>query len=179
MDIALRLRIRAKGAIDMLDKAQTYAYLQEAGIEFETTEHGAVYTMEELCAKDLPYPEASAKNLFVRDDKKRNYYMITVRGDKRVNLKEFRQTHGTRALRFASEEDLMNILGLVTGEVTPLGLLNDEERKVQLYLDEEFLAAPGLIGVHPNDNTATIWLKSADLVKLVEEHGNDVHVVAF
>ena len=163
----------------MLDKTQTYDFLREKGIEFEITEHGAVYTMEELIAKDLPYPEASAKNLFVRDDKKRNYYMITVRGDKRVNLKEFRQAHGTRALRFASEEDLQSMLGLVTGEVTPLGLLNDEERKVQLFLDEEFLEEPGIIGVHPNDNTATVWLAASDLVALVQEHGNEVHVVAF
>lgn len=30
------------------------------------------------------------------------------------------------------------------------------ERKVQLYLDAAFFAEPGLIGVHPNDNTATV-----------------------
>ena len=30
------------------------------------------------------------------------------------------------------------------------------ERKVQLYLDAAFFTEPGLIGVHPNDNTATV-----------------------
>ena len=29
----------------------------------------------------LPYPEADVKNLFIRDDKKRSYYLITVKGD--------------------------------------------------------------------------------------------------
>ena len=143
---------------------------------FEATEHGAVYNMEELDAVDLPYPGDDAKNLFVRDDKKRNYYLITVKGDKRVDLKEFRHAHGTRPLRFASEEDLERIMGLYAGAVTPLGLLNDEERIVQLFIDGEFMKGSGRIGVHPNDNTATVWLQAADLVRLIEEHGNPVEV---
>ena len=32
----------------------------------------------------------------------------------------------------------MQVLGLIPGAVTPLGLLNDAECKVQLYLDEAF-----------------------------------------
>lgn len=82
---------------------------------------------------DIPYPEADAKNLFVRDDKKRNYYLITVKGDKKVDLKEFRKKNNTRPLRFASENDLMDILGLIPGAVTPLGILNDEERKCRCF----------------------------------------------
>ena len=73
----------------------------------------------------------------------------------------------TRALSFASENDLMQVLGLIPGAVTPLGLLNDAECKAQLYLDEAFFAAPGLIGVHPNDCTATVWLRADDLVALI------------
>lgn len=42
--------------------------------------------MAELSNIEIPYPEYDAKNLFVRDDKKRNYYLITVKGDKRVLL---------------------------------------------------------------------------------------------
>ena len=34
--------------------------------------------MNELSEIKVPYPNADAKNLFVRDDKKRNYYLITV-----------------------------------------------------------------------------------------------------
>jgi len=157
-----------------MDKQTTYEYLRSNGIEFETTEHEAVYNMEELDAVDLPYPGDDAKNLFVRDDKKRNYYLITVRGDKRINLKDFRKEFQTRPLRFASEDDLMSIMGLIAGAVTPLGILNDEERKVQLFIDTDFFSGAGRIGVHPNDNTATVWLQAKDLVKLIEDHGNSV-----
>lgn len=158
-----------------MNKTETYQYLKDKGISYEVTEHGAVYNMEELVAVDLPYPDCDAKNLFVRDDKKRNYYLITVKGEKRVNLKEFRKAHGLRNLSFASPDDLEKIMGLIPGAVTPLGLLNDEEKKVIFYLDQEF--EESLIGVHPNDNTATVWMQSKDLLALLKEHGTEVNIV--
>lgn len=153
----------------------TGSYLDEHNIEYEITEHKAVFNMEELDSVDLPYPEWDAKNLFVRDDKKRNYYLITVKGEKRVDLKEFRKQNGLRNLSFASEADLMEYMRLIPGAVSPLGLLNDPEHQVQFYLDAEL--AGNKIGVHPNDNTATVWMETDDLIKLIQNNGNEVHVV--
>ena len=160
-----------------MNKQEIYNLLSAKGLWHEITEHKAVYNMAELAEVDIPYPEADAKNLFVHDDKKRNYYLITVKGDKRVDLKAFRRAHGTRPLTFASADDLAAIMGLIPGAVTPLGLLNDAEHRVKLYLDEDFLAGPGLIGVHPNDNTATVWLKTPDLIALLRAHGGEVETV--
>lgn len=157
-----------------MNKQETYEYLNERQVPYEITEHKAVYSMAEAAEILLPYPEFEAKNLFVRDDKKRNYYLITVKGDKRVDLKEFKQKYQTRSLSFASDADLMSFLGLIPGAVTPLGLLNDAEHKVQFFIDREFLQDAGMIGVHPNDNTATIWLKTTDLIRILEEHGTAV-----
>lgn len=157
-----------------MNKQQIYDYLQENSIWHEITEHKAVYNMAELAEVPCPYPEADAKNLFVRDDKKQNYYLITVKGEKRVNLKAFRKAQGTRNLSFASAEDLMERLGLIPGAVTPLGVLNDETRSVKVFLDQDFLQEPGLVGVHPNENTATVWLKTEDLIRIIREHGNEV-----
>lgn len=157
-----------------MNKEQTYQYLRDHNVAFEATEHAAVYNMEELAAIRLPHPEWDAKNLFVRDDKKRNYYLITVKGDKRVDLKEFRKQHGLRNLSFASADDLMEILGLIPGAVTPLGLLNDENLRVKLYLDADF--SGNMIGVHPNDNTATVWMQADDLLALIRAHGNEAEL---
>lgn len=157
-----------------MNKQQIYDYLQENSIWHEITEHKAVYNMAELAEVPCPYPEADAKNLFVRDDKKQNYYLITVKGEKRVNLKVFRKAQGTRNLSFASAEDLLERLGLIPGAVTPLGVLNDETRSVKVFLDQDFLQEPGLVGVHPNENTATVWLKAEDLIRIIREHGNEV-----
>ena len=78
-------------------------------------EHQAIENMKEAAQIDLPYPEVEAKNLFVRDDKKRHYYLITVKGNKRVDLKKIKQLYQTRSLSFASENDLMKILKLTPG----------------------------------------------------------------
>lgn len=170
---------RNRKRLKNMNKQEVYDFLKSRKTEFEVTEHAAVYNMAELAAIDIPYPEADAKNLFVRDDKKKNYYLITVKGDKRVNLKDFRAKNGTRPLTFASENDLMDILGLIPGAVTPLGILNDTDRRVSLFLDRSFLDKPGLVGVHPNDNTATVWLKTEDLISIVKDHGNDVTLADF
>lgn len=154
-----------------MDKAAVYQFLEDHGIPFEVTEHRAVFNMEELEAVALPYPEWDAKNLLVRDDKKRGYYLITVKGSKRVDLKDFRRQHGLRPLSFASAEDLWELMGLSPGAVTPLGLLRDAGRRIRFFLDREF--AGNKIGVHPNDNTATVWMAADDLMRLIREHGNE------
>ena len=160
-----------------MNKQEIYDFLKAQGIKYEAVEHKAVFNMAEMTEVTLPYPEADAKNLFVRDDKKRNYYLITVRGTKRVDLNEFRQKYGTRRLSFASDADLLAYLGLTPGSVTPLGLLNDAECKVQFFIDEKFLHPDALIGVHPNDNTASIFLKAADLLNIIAAHGNKIQPV--
>ena len=153
-----------------MNKTEIYRYFAEQKIPYEVTEHEAVFHMQDLSSVRLPYPEWDAKNLFVRDDKKQNYFLITIRGNKRVDLKEFRKRHGLRVLSFASAEELSSVLQLTPGSVSPLGLLNDREHRVVFYLDEDFFG--NKIGIHPNDNTATVWMQAADLMELILAHGN-------
>ena len=159
-----------------MKKNETLYYLDQHGIKYEIVEHQAVYNMPEMEQIELPHPEADAKNLFVRDDKKRDYYLLTIKGDKRVNLQQFREENGTRRLSFASPQDLKEKLGLEPGSVTPLGLLNDSHHEIPFYLDSYFNDQPR-IAIHPNDNTATIWLKPQDLLKVIKDSGNPVKVV--
>ena len=138
-----------------MTKQETYDYLRAHGVDFEITEHPAVFNMEECAAVDMPYPEDDAKNLLVRDDKKRSYYLITVRCGKRVDLKEFQRRHGTRRLSFASPEELLRLLDLTPGR--------------------DFDG--GRIGVHPNDNTATVWLSVRALLALLRDRGTEIELV--
>lgn len=160
-----------------MNKKQIYEYIKNKQIWYEITEHKAVYSMSEISEVEIPYPESDAKNLFVRDDKKENYYLITVRGNKRVNLKEFRKENNTRPLSFASEKELKEIIQILPGSVSPLGILNDTKNKVKVFLDKEFIEKTDIIGIHPNDNTATIWLKTQDLINIIKEHGNKVELL--
>ena len=157
------------------NKETIYALLREKDIPFFAVDHPPAYTVEDIIRFDLPKPEVGAKNMFLRDDKKRTYYLLTVKDDRNVSIKNFQKKAGTRRLSFASEQDLMAFLGLIPGAVTPFGVFNDESRSVIVYMDDCFRGSE--ISVHPNDNTATVWLKTADLIRILEEHGNSVEIV--
>lgn len=160
-----------------MTKEEVYDFIKRKNIWYEITEHKRVFTMDELDNIVLPYPASDAKNLFIRDDKKRNYYLITVSGKKKVDLNVFREKYNTRRLSFASEKDLMEILKLTPGSVTPLGLLNDKVNLVKYYLDSYFINKCDIIGMHPCDNSATLWLKTTDLINILKENGTIVNIV--
>ncbi|GAA0085961.1 prolyl-tRNA synthetase associated domain-containing protein [Clostridium sp. CTA-7] len=160
----------------MLKKSkEVYDFLNRMEIRFKLIEHKAVYNIDEMMELNLPHTDVIAKNLFVRDDKKRDYYLLVIRKEKKVNLKKLKEKICSRPLSFASENDLNYILGLSKGSVTPLGIINDDERKVKVILDTTFNES--LIGIHPNENTATIWLNVIDLVRIIKQHGNSVEFI--
>lgn len=157
----------------MTEQAQAVlTLLRERGIPFDVAEHVPVYTIEEMLSLHLPDAGSVAKNLFLRDDKRWNYYLLVIREEKTADLKALRERIGARPLSFASENDLERFLKVPKGSVTPFGVLNDQERKVRVIFDVSFQGSR--IGVHPNDNTATVWLRTEDLTALLEEHGNAV-----
>ena len=79
-----------------------------------------------------------------------------------------------RAEDGVTAEELMDKLGLIPGAVTPLSALNDQEGAVQVFIDRELSEEPGLVAVNPNDNTATVLLKTEDLIRVLRENGHTV-----
>lgn len=156
----------------MLDKAQTCDFLDRAGVEYRAIEHSAVYTIDEMDTLGLDPADMDCvvKNLFLRDDKKRAYYLVCLPGHKQANLKALREVIGSRPLGFASETELYDLLGLEKGHVTPLGLLNDPAHKVQAIFDRALCGS--IVGVHPNDNTASVFMRFEDLVSVLERTGH-------
>ena len=159
----------------MYKKQEVYALLNERGIEYEAIEHEAVYNMEEADALELPHREAGTKNLFIRDDKKRNYYVVCIPEHDRLDLKALREKLESRPLKFARDDELMDLMGLIPGQVTPFGTLNDTEHKVKVLISEYFRG--GLMDAHPNDNTATIILKADDVVGVLKSFGVDISYI--
>ena len=156
---------------------ETLQALEELGISGELVRHPAVFTIEEMERLGIALRGEVVKNLFLRDDKKRNYYLVVMPEDKPANLKALRAALGARPLRFASEEDLQGILGLRGGAVSPFGVLNDTEGKVQVVLDAALRDWPA-VGVHPNDNTATLRVPLSDLLALFEDRAVPYRFVA-
>ena len=155
-----------------MTKQEVYEFLKNEGVTHDIVEHPAVFTVEEVMEQDLPEPDTWAKNLFLRDGKKRNYVLITMPDHKRAELKTLEGLLDLKHLKFASENDLMKYLKLTKGSVTPLGILDDEDRKVRVYIDSYFRGRR--ISIHPCDNTASVYMDCDDLLQIIEEHGNDV-----
>lgn len=154
-------------------RAEILELLKAKGIEFEYMEHPPLYTMEDIKKYGLPHRELIAKNVFASDDKRRTYFLISIKGDERADLKAIGKPWGYNHLRFASSEELSSMLGLYPGAVSPFGLLNDGSAKIIYCVDRRLLG--GLIGAHPNDNTASVWLEASDLLGIIKEHGNPVY----
>ena len=151
-------------------KQKVYDALDGAGIGYERVDHPAVFTIGEMDALDLPHSGSVVKNLFLRDAKGRRHFLVVLPGHRQADLRTLGEKLGVK-LSFASEERLERYLGLTKGSVTPLGVLNDEDRAVEVIFDQELKNMP-LVGVHPNHNTATVFLKTDDLASLIAAHGS-------
>ncbi len=149
------------------NKEEVYKYLDNLNIKYKIVEHPPVFTMEEMSKLNLENNNETVKNIFIRDDKKQNYYLILVSANKRINLKELRKNLNLRPLTFASEDDLYKYLALKKGSVTVLGILNDTECKVKVLIDSD-IKEFNEVGVHPNENTASIYLKLEDIIKILK-----------
>ena len=79
-----------------------------------------------------------------------------------------------RPLSFASEDELYALLGEKAGAVTPLGIVHDEAHRVEVVFDTDILEFP-LIGVHPDSNTATVWISPVQLERFIGLYGNRIH----
>lgn len=159
-----------------MGKMEALAALDALGIEYTVTEHQAVYTIDDMAGLGLGKDGEVCKNLFLRDAKGRRHILVMLAGEKRADLKDLARQLGSTALSFASAERLQRYLGLTQGEVTPLGVLRDEACAVEVAFDRD-LPRFARLGVHPNTNTATVWLRFDDLRRFVEAHGNPVTFV--
>lgn len=152
--------------------------LKELGIQYELIEHKAVFNMEEMDAlgKDFFKGVTICKNLFLRDQKGKRHFLVTMKEEKQANLAKIAKSCLATKLSFASEERLKKYLNLTPGAVTPLAIINDEQKAVEVILDKD-LFKEEKIGVHPGVNTATVIISPADLEKYIKANGNKLKMM--
>lgn len=150
----------------MLGLKECLKFLDSLNIEYRRVNHPSVYTINEANSVNFEGKEKCVKNLFLRDDKKENYYLVVVEPYKNINMKILRDKIQSRRSSFASEEDLKKYLGLKKGAVTPLGIFNNIEKNVIVVFDSDI---SGEIGIHPLVNTCSIFLESHILKDLIKK----------
>ncbi len=132
-------------------------------------EHPPLATVDDAHAIWDHLPGAQVKNLFIKDAGKQ-YWLVVVPGDPRMDTKALAPLIGSKRISFASADDLRAILAIEPGSVTPLALMNDRQKQVRLVIHAALMQAETLL-VHPLVNTATLAMPPADLTRFLGHHG--------
>ena len=146
-------------------------WLSAHNIDYILHQHPAVFTVPEAKIHCGHIEGTHCKNLFLKNKKTDQFYLVTIPQDKRLDLNEFRRMVGAPKIRFAEAEDLSNVLGITPGAVSPIGLVNDIENRTIFIVDAEVWDA-NEICCHPNNNSETLQIPGSEFQKLIKATGN-------
>ena len=149
---------------------------QSLGIETATVDHIPVFTVEEARQVHDQVAGGHCKNLFCKDEKG-VLWLIVALSDAVINLKAAPAKIGSKRLTFGKADLLLATLGVEPGSVTPFGLINDKDVKVNVILDEAMMQLPQL-NYHPLRNDASTTIAAADLLKFIASCGHAPRIVA-
>lgn len=147
-----------------MDK-KVFDLLNENDIYYDIVEHPAVFTVEEALKLVPKIDGTGCKNLFLKDNDK-TYYIYVLLENKRADFENLSNILGVEKVKFASEKELYNKTKLIRGSVTPLGIINNDEKDIIVLLDKELVNKKVLM--HPNINTKTISVNFEDLIKIID-----------
>lgn len=158
----------------MTEREKVLYALSEMSIEYKMITHPPVCTIEEMDKMGIFTDGELCKNLFLRNANGKIHYLVCCLKDKHVDLVKLKNELSCSRLSFGSDERLMKHLGLTQGAVSPFGVINNEDHEVVVVLDKDIKYTGSLVGFHPNDNTAFVWLRHDDLVRYIKHYGNDI-----
>jgi Ala-tRNA(Pro) deacylase len=153
-----------------------YKFLAENCIEYERHDHPPVYTVEEAGRLVPTLAAAKTKNLFLRDKKGLQHFLVVVAADKRVDLKALPQTLGSNRLSFGSADRLKKYLGVEPGSVTLFAIFNDPNHAVELIVDESLWHSE-TFQFHPLVNTSTLVISRENLKRFIAITGHEARLL--
>ena len=118
----------------MITKNQLIKKLNDSRITFQLHEHEALFTVKDSEKKRGGIEGIHTKNLFLKN-KKKEYFLFSCEENQSVDIKKLSKSLVLGNLSFAKEAALKEYLNITPGSVTPFGLLNDIENKVNFFLD--------------------------------------------
>ncbi|CAI2359731.1 unnamed protein product [Moneuplotes crassus] len=161
---------------------ETEKFCNDNGIEFSCVRHPPVPTVETMI-EEVKFPDKEvvlAKNLFLKDKKKKTLYLLVAKHDTVVDFKalaKFLKT-GSSNIRGGDSDKLEEILKVKGGSINLFCILNDNEKKVQLLVDKSLYGQEWL-GIHPMQNDATFAISGADMEKVITLSNHEPQVINF
>ena len=139
-----------------------YNLLKDLKIEFKIFEHPPLFTVYDAKKYRDNMHGFHTKNLFLRDKKKKNYLVIA-HEDSVIDLTLLTERIRSSKLSFGSKERLFEELGVFPGAVTPLSVVNNKKKDINIFLDAEMLGKDTIF-CHPLVNDRTISLSYNSLL---------------
>ncbi len=155
----------------MSTESKVYEVLSMLNIDYQLLTHPPAPTIEVAKTFWQEIDSTHCKNLFFRNWKGNQHYLVILEWNKDLDTKTLEKELKSGRLSFGSAERLQKFLGLEAGAVSPLGLINDSEKHVIVFLDEELKNAEKLT-FHPNINTAAVTFSFSDFEKFLKWTGN-------
>ena len=140
-------------------------YLDSLGIVYEIIEHPPVSTIEECKKIEEIINDTICKNLLLRTTNGSVHYLLILRNDKRFVTGKISKKLGSSRLSFASGEEMEAMLCTSPGSLSILSLIFNEEKNILLAIDKD-VAENEYFCCHPCDNTATLKIRSADILNV-------------
>ena len=153
-----------------------YETLTALAIPYERYDHAAVFTCDEADAAVPNHAAVQTKNLFLRDKRGRRHILLITTCDRDVDIRRFAEQAGADRLSFGSPERMMKYLGVTPGSVTVLGLINDTEHGVELFVDRDVWNADAW-RCHPLINTSTLVLTRSAIEAFLAHTGHRPRVL--
>ena len=160
------------------DSEKVFFFLEKHGLSSTTRDHPPMFTVTDSQAlRPSGVSGGYTKNFFLRN-KKKTMWLVTCDENQSVDLRHLGTALGAGRLSFASSERLMRFLGITTGAVSPLALINDVTHKVHFAIDRSLLRHDQL-HVHPLVNTLTTTLPTIGLVQFAIKTGHPPDYLTF
>lgn len=150
-----------------IDKEErVYDLLDQLNIDYQRIDHEEANTMEVCLEIEKTLKSTICKNLFLVNSNKSQYYLLMLKENKKFKTKMISKQINSSRLSFGSDEKMLEYLNITPGSVSLLGLMNDQDFKVQLLMDKDLLLDEYL-GCHPCINTSSLRIKMKDVFEKI------------
>jgi Ala-tRNA(Pro) deacylase len=158
-----------------MNESIIFDFLKNHKLQYQLFEHQPVFTCAEIpvitaidgvaTSGSVPGPEF--KTLFLKDNKNK-FFLVSVLEDKRVDLKALSDILKCGRFSFGKAEELLELLRLTPGSVTPFGLIFDTANTITYVLDEDALQND-YVSFHPLRNDMTIVMHPQTFLTCMEK----------
>jgi prolyl-tRNA editing enzyme YbaK/EbsC (Cys-tRNA(Pro) deacylase) len=142
--------------------------LRAKGMDFEKLEHVPVTTSDAAAGARASRLSQGAKAIVVKADDR--YYHLIISAAVRLDNKKLRKILGTRRVRFARAEELMELTGCLPGAVPPFGNIFD----LPVLMDDALLSEE-IVYFNCGSHTVSLRMSCSDLVAATEAQVENFH----